>query len=428
KLYYDSTVITLPKDHREYKAILKRKEILDEFVRELTIFRVEDSLQKMAKMDTAALNKKIAAMMERDRQKIKAEYELKKKQEKEAARIAQANAANALPAGTSVNQIAGGPTAYDPNSGKFYFYRADQVALGKQDFQSKWGNRPLEDFWRVSTREGRTNANTNNPAANLEQPTLDSPSKANKPETKAADVEPLQALLATVKRENYLKDLPNDPEKLAASEKRLKKSMYNLGKIYKLKLEERDNGIDMFENLIKKYPTDSFALEAMYFLYIMYKNPEGEKSAEADLSRAEYYKSRILNEFPDSFYAHIIRNPNYVRESNEKDKVIERRYKATYALFETKQYGLADTAVTEILNEYTELDLKDKLWILKIMAIGKQEKYAEYEEKLKWFITEFPKSPLKPFAQTMLDKHGQLMEAVIKDKTKKRHVIEIDFK
>jgi len=432
KLYYDSTVITLPKDHREYKAILKRKGILDEFVKEITIFRTEDSLQKMAKMDTAALNKKIAGMMERDRKKIKDDYELQKKKEKEAARTALVNSLSAPnPGAPNLNQIPGGPTAFDPSSGKFYFYRPDQVALGKQDFQSKWGNRPLEDFWRVSTREGRTNAtNAATTSADANQPSMDSPGKQSKssPEPKLTDTDKLEAALASVKKENYLKDLPFSPDKMASSEKKLKKSMYNLGKIYKLKLEERDNGIDMFENLIKKYPSDSFALESMYFLYIMYKNPEGEKSAEADLSRAEYYKMRILNEFPDSFYAHLIRNPNYVRESNEKEKVIERKYKAAYNLYERGNYGLADTAATAILNEYTEIEMQDKLWLLKIMAIGKQEKYAEYEEKLKWYLGEFPKSNLKPFAQTMLDKHAQLMEAVIKDKTKKRHVIEIDFK
>lgn len=431
KLYYDSTVITLPKDHREYKSILKRKGILDEFVKELTVFRTEDSLQKMAKMDTAALNKKIAQMMDRDRQKIKAQFELEKAQEKEKARAALVSQLSAgTPNTPNQNQIAGGPTAFDPSAGKFYFYRPDQVALGKQDFQSKWGNRGLEDFWRVSTREGRTNS-TNSTTPDPNQPSLDSPNKlpqANKQEPKITDKDKLEILLSSVKKENYMKDLPFAPDKMEASEKRLKKSMYNLGKIYKLKLEERDNGIDMFENLIKKYPSDSFALESMYFLYIMYKNPEGEKSAEADLSRAEYYKMRILNEFPDSFYAHLIRNPNYVRESNEKEKVIERKYKAAYNLYERGQFGLADTAATAILNEYTEIEMKDKLWLLKIMAIGKQEKYAEYEERLKWYLGEFPKSNLKPFAQTMLDKHAQLMEAVIKDKTKKRHIIEIDFK
>jgi hypothetical protein len=432
KLYYDSTVITLPKDHKDYKAILKRKGILDEFVKELTIYRLEDSLQRMVHLDTAALNKKIAGMMERDRQKIRDDFELKKKQEKEAARAAFANAANSANSNlATLNQpttpSGQNPSAFDPTAGKFYFYRPEVVASGKQEFQAKWGNRPLEDFWRLSTRDGRTSSSTNTVA----DTSLNSAStKQTKTlvDDKPNDKDLLAAALATVKKENYIKDLPTSPEKMASSEKRLKKSMYNLGKIYKLKLEERDNGIDMFENLIKRYPTDSFALEAMYFLYIMYKNPEGEKSAEADLSRAEYYKTRILNEFPDSFYAHIILNPNYVRESNEKGKVIERKYKAAYSLYENRQYGLSDTAVTAILSEYTETDIQDKLWLLKIMAIGKQEKYTEYEEKLKWYIGEFKKSPLKPFAQTMLDKHGQLMEAVIKDKTKKRHVIEIDFK
>ena len=40
------------------------------------------------------------------------------------------------------------------NSGgsNFYFYSSTTVAFGKQEFKKRWGNRKLEDNWRLSDK------------------------------------------------------------------------------------------------------------------------------------------------------------------------------------------------------------------------------------------------------------------------------------
>jgi hypothetical protein len=35
----------------------------------------------------------------------------------------------------------------------FYFFNPQQVQQGKMDFQQHWGDRELEDNWRISNRE-----------------------------------------------------------------------------------------------------------------------------------------------------------------------------------------------------------------------------------------------------------------------------------
>ena len=55
-LYYDSTIAILPRTHKNYGNIYRRQRILKEFVEHLRIVQLEDSLQRLAKMDTNQLS------------------------------------------------------------------------------------------------------------------------------------------------------------------------------------------------------------------------------------------------------------------------------------------------------------------------------------------------------------------------------------
>jgi len=49
--YYDSTMITLPKDYKDYLVISKRKETLETLIGYIRTIQREDSLQRIAKMN-----------------------------------------------------------------------------------------------------------------------------------------------------------------------------------------------------------------------------------------------------------------------------------------------------------------------------------------------------------------------------------------
>ena len=49
------------------------------------------------------------------------------------------------------NTNGGGTNAGDPNA-KWYFYNTQSLGFGKGEFKRVWGNRPLEDNWRISDK------------------------------------------------------------------------------------------------------------------------------------------------------------------------------------------------------------------------------------------------------------------------------------
>ena len=55
---------------------------------------------------------------------------------------------NALSFGSSF----GGSSLSIDTAGKWYFYNTQSLGFGKGEFKRVWGNRPLEDNWRISDK------------------------------------------------------------------------------------------------------------------------------------------------------------------------------------------------------------------------------------------------------------------------------------
>src|ERR1035437_2426538 len=81
--YYDSTMTFLSKDYKNYEQIKNKKESLASLIKNIKIIDREDSLLKVAKMDTANLSKLIDGIIAKvmdDEKKKKEELEMKKNQ------------------------------------------------------------------------------------------------------------------------------------------------------------------------------------------------------------------------------------------------------------------------------------------------------------------------------------------------------------
>jgi tetratricopeptide (TPR) repeat protein len=362
KLYYDSTVAAWDKKDKNYKGISSRQKILEEFVKQYQIVEREDSLQRLVK-DTTGLSKyidNIIARQEREK-KEKEEREIKAKNDKNKA---AANTGPAISANAS-----------------WYFGNASAVAQGKGEFLKKWGNRKLEDNWRRSTKEVVLTKEEEK-----EETATNVPVKENKDEANAK-------ARAAAKQKMY-SDLPFTTEQMTASNKRYEEALYELGKIYNLKLHEKKNAIESFEVFLTKFYPSEKTPEVLYFLYLLF-------SEKAD-GKAATYKAKILGEFPRSLYAKILKNPNYLSESKISNKKAAEKYKQAYEPYQQEQYLYADTLLKLITIEFPDNDIEDKITFLRILITGKTKNAIVYKKELESFISGFPESPLVAKAQELL--------------------------
>jgi len=324
--FYDTCMSVLPKDYPDFEKIKSRHEVLSGLVLNLTTIEKEDSLQRLANMTESDRNAAIDKLI----QEYIKEEERKKREERERMAAAQ---------NSSLPNIA------NANS-NWYFYNAQTVAFGKSEFAKKWGERELAPLWRLENKQVVDFGFTEN----------------------GTDTVPLDdsAVAATNPRDRsyYMKDIPMTPERIHASNKKIEKAYFELGRIYKTDLQEYKDAINSHETLLSRFDTTSYKLETFYMLYSSNKSLNNEE-------RANYYKNLIISKFPDSEFAKILSDPDYWTKVAAQKSVGEDYYEGTYLTFQSGNHQKVVSRCDSALGAFKEISLLGRFDFLKAVSLGK---------------------------------------------------------
>lgn len=359
--YYDSTISTLPKDHPDYNSILARKKTLETLVGYIKTISKEDSLQKIAKMTEGERNRYLDRMIEN----LKRDEERKFKEE-EARKNELANSAN--PLATTIDPMNNGPVS-------FPFYNPTTVSFGVADFIKKWGNRKLEDNWRRANK-----AVVMEDASDPGQPKVDSTGK----------------MVSAVKsKEFYLNGLPLSDSLMRKSDARIVRAYYMMGTIYKEELNNTKKAIAAFEELNTRYPDNKYLLNTYYVLYRTYLD-------EKNQPKADFYKNKILTEYPDSEFALLIKNPEYAQELNSKKSEVEVDYREVFNTYHVGDYQNAYTLAKRGITKFGKNDYLPKFEFIKAMSLGGLKGIDSLEYGLKLVVAKYPNADVTPLANDVL--------------------------
>ncbi|MDN4166144.1 tetratricopeptide repeat protein [Cytophagales bacterium LB-30] len=365
KSYYDSTISVLPQEEEIYPAVKKRQQILEDFVYQLTTITVEDSLLKLAKLDSTLIMDRLSLVVEQQ------EKQLAEQQKREESKAAMA-AANG---GDSGGFAAGG-------EGGWYFYNATTISMGQSEFLRKWGDRPLQDNWRLSSKIQQSG-----PQANELPEEETYPLVSAEEEAKEAVDPKLTAVL-----ELYTK-IPFSEEAKKTSLQRIEEAYYALGNIYFFQLEERNNAAETFEVLLARFPESYHKPEVLYQLYLYYK--------EVNPAKSEEYKKILTEQFPNEIYTKMITNPNFREESLSVLEEVKAEYAQAYHLYKSTFYDSALLHIKQSLENYPENDFTDNLAFLEVLIKGKTIDYYTYQYELGEFIEKYPNSELLDYANEL---------------------------
>lgn len=362
--YYDSAVVTISKDHPDYATIVARKKTLETLVGHIRTVSREDSLQRFVKLSESEQNRvidKIISDLEKE--------EERKEKEKEIAKNS-----NQLPNNTlgsmGQNMDIGSPGV----SASFYFYNQNTVSFGVADFTKKWGNRKLEDNWRRS-----------NKALIIDEPTETNDTIGKKSVTKSSNKT----------REFYRTNLPISDSLVKKSNKKIVYAYYMMGSIYKEELNNTKKAVATFEELNSRFPKNKYLLNTYY---IMYRTHLADKNQP----RADYYKEKILSEFPDSEFALIIKNPSYATEVNSQKSEVEGFYTQVYQSYLDNNYSQALSQANEGLSKFGKNVFVSKFEFIKSLSIGKLKGIDSLEFYLKLLVAKHPAAEVTPLANDIL--------------------------
>jgi tetratricopeptide (TPR) repeat protein len=380
KAYYDSVVPLIKKDYPDYDLIVAKDKNLNELIKNLKIITDEDSLQRVAAMDTAARNAFIDKLIADAK-----ELERKKEEDRQKALHNSNNGGNGpIPLNTpSPNAVAN----QNNEAGSWYFYNSAAISFGTADFRKKWGDRKLEDNWRRLSKEsngfGDVGATTD--AADTVKSTVSTVKDQKKKSTGP-----------NATRDPYLKGLPLTKDAIDRSNGRIVDAYYNAGIVYKEALLNNPKAATDFEEMLSRFPENKYIPTTYYFLYRVYLAMEDQEKADRN-------RQIILTRYPNSPLAEILKHPERVGLSHAREDSIKLFYSDTYAQYLSANYGEVIQRCEKADSVFGGSKLSAKFAYLKALSLGHTSDVKTYETALTAVTVKYPKDEVKNQAVGMLE-------------------------
>ncbi len=358
--HYDSTLTVLPKTDERFEEVKVLSENLSEIAKNIETIALQDSLLVIAEMSPEK-QKELATQIKK-----------REDQEKLNAIAARANTANTT--ARSISPTAGRNALQKESA--FFAYDDKALKRGQREFQRKWGTRTLEDNWRRSSNQ-----------AQFEQV-----AEIAEAVEEAASVNLTDDEVATI-----LADVPSTETEKIAAQLKIQEAMFNLGKLYREKLENNDKAIEALEDLLNKYPGTSFSLDAWYYLYLAYQQKN-------QMARAQEYANLIVQKYPASNYAKVIQDPNYLNTLKSEEMLLNAFYDRAYANFSAGNYDQAfQMATVQSVNQFgSQNALQPKFALLAALCTGNLKGRDAYVASLQEVILKYPQTEEQTKAREIL--------------------------
>lgn len=366
KNYYDSTITVLPKADERYDEAKRLAFGLTDIAKNIKIIQMQDSLLRIAALSPEEQKAFCLKLKQRDIEVLE-----------KAEAAAKAAAESGGKGNNSDFAISYGP-GITPST--FFAYNLKSVQQGKRNFEQKWGReRKLEDNWR---RKNKKAENTDTPLAGAE---TDKDKEVKRDKSKITDDE-FRKMMANVPQNEMQKEAANGE---------VANAMLALGKAYRESLQRNDKCIATLEELLRRYPDSKHELEALYQLYNAYTDTG--KSAKAK----ECY-DKIVSKYPNTTYARVLSDPDYVKKMRREGQDLEDYYKLTYETFNKGQYKVAYERCSKADSLFKKNTIKPKFALLAAMSLGNMFGKERYIGAIKEVIAKFPETAEQKRAKEIL--------------------------
>ena len=342
--YYDSAVTTLESSYPGYTDLYIKTRHLTDLVENLHTIEHQDSLQEVAQMNDGERNALISRLIKEHQEAQRREAEAGQQQQYSQRRPINRN-----------NNM--------ESSSSWYFYSQMAVRQGQSEFKRRWGNRELEDNWRLSNKMTADFGDFQEATDGQEEQQETQHSKTS--------------------RAYYLEDLPMSDSAMNASDQKIQEAWYQVANIYMNDLENQPKAIEAFENLNQRFPNNPYKPGTYYYLYKL--NREINNTAEANR-----YKQRIISRYPESNYAKVLKNPNYFRELEQAKNRMERMYTQTLQLYRQGRYQSVLDSCNKALDRFDQTNYLARFEYLKALTIGQTSDIISFRNSLQKVTDQYP--------------------------------------
>jgi tetratricopeptide (TPR) repeat protein len=358
KHYYDSTATLIDPTFPQYATIQAKIENLDDLVKQLSIIAEQDQLQNLAKLPENERLKAIDSIFE---YKEKAAIAIKKGEE------------NSKKKQVTNPEYAANFSNKQSTDKSFYFNNPNAISNGLTEFKRRWGNRSLEDNWRIRDKQSSLTARNN---------TDISP-------TNAEDIANQRDSSAIITKEDFIEAVPLTEIALKESNNKIIEAYLKLAEIYRDNLKDQEATAKIYATLLERFPSVKEKDFVLYNLYRLY--------TELGDQRKNSYKNQLLTTSPESIYAKIINDPKYLSKLGEESQTLNNIYIDAYNLYADKDYqqviAIADS-LNSVFGKDNHLDIAAQMAYLKALAIGRTSSLQSFEQELKKIQSDYADNKL----------------------------------
>ena len=367
---YREAVTILTAEDERFARIQKRSEVLDELIVAYNQAELQDSLVSLSKKSEeeqkAIVDKIIADLIEAEK----------------ADSAQQAQAARELARGdvglrsvNTANMLGGGA-----QKGEWYFYNPQLIKQGKQEWQRRWGNRPLEDNWRRQNKQVIMNDEM---IASLNDENGELPDSIGTDSmTVATDSLITNSLIPNRletdihKPEYYLQQIPRTPQDFEVCDSLWREAMIALYYIYRDKLEDEPLAKATLDELVERFT--------------------GHPS---------------LNDIFEEERLRALRNdPEYIARMQRMIAEQDSLYAVTYAAYTKGQYKTVKANKQYAETQFPQSRLMPRFLFLNAVSVARTEGQKAFIAELETLVEKYGETELGAMAKDMLAMMGQGMQ------------------
>jgi hypothetical protein len=365
--YYDSTLVKVEKNTREFVQIEKTRKNLDDVIKYDALAQQNDSILKVVAFSDLERITFFGNHIEKLKKAEEKKQLMAKKQQEAMASLENAGSApmgnqkGLLKSPSSSPLITSKSQATPTNT--FYFYNPTTVSYGQLEFKKNWGSRSAKGYWRNSSTSKEI----------LISPSEESESIEGNDKTTASQPTDKYDI------KYYLAQLPTEKRELDSIHQERNFANYQLGLIYKEKFKEYALAIAKLESVLEQNPEEKLVLPTLYNLYKLYQI--------ADNNKAIVIKNRIVSEFPSSRYAQILSNTD---ANNSNAETPEKTYNQFYKLFQEEQFVDVLEKLNTAVIQFSGDEIAPKLELLRANTQAKLFGIEVYKKTLEAIAAQYP--------------------------------------
>ena len=252
------------------------------------------------------------------------------------------------------------------SGGGWYFYNPSAISLGYSEFNTRWGNRKLEDNWRRRNKEDITS-----PEGLFDSEIADAPSEKEK-----------------YSRDYYISKLPMQQFERDSLLAQIEMAYFDLSNIFKSEVQDYKMSIVLYDTLLFRFPKTEYKQLIYQDLYNIY-------TILGDTISSDKYLRTLSSEFPETLNR---LNSDIKTFSDDEIERGNKNYLEFYNLFYNDRLQAC-----VLLNDYKNKDdvNLDKFELLSILCEAKDISRVELILKLKEYKQNFPESIISNYADSL---------------------------